>query len=555
MFFSLLALISLRAEYLGIDLGSQYFKMAESTLTGDARIVKSGSKVTTPAAVAIRSSRPLNYPLKPADFSDIQLRFGDAALNILKNNATLGYSYLPRVIGRYENETQFGNPKLNISSAMFSLALNQYIHHFNEVDGVTLVAPSYWTRMQMRQAITACELFQIPFISMVDDISAMAMLYGATRSKRCENNHHVLFVDVGFSGVRAYSATFSKISSSSYFANETSYFWSEKTGGYFFTKAVADEKKIPFNKAQKLLIRSSQNFNNLFSRELDEIKKVVSQAAEQARERSGEIDELQLIGGASVFPFVVEAIKSASNISQIHRDFNANEALALAAAYTSMAAKGVAARPVTTLLKRPNYNLTLKFNKAQKYCTRGGKCEATIKDSAVNLTKLTIVAPIEELPEGSREVMMKYRIRNETFSKEKANYQFNFQVPYPTIDRAYRCVGNDCEVVVWDGYLPNDHFLFEENDHFLRNYLVVLEEREKAEALIPTVDELLIKLAKYFDKSNEVVVEAKTEITEEMKEAYQKHLDTFESGAIRQMNEAQILKIVIELRNILKSLE
>ena len=51
---------------LSIDLGSEYFKMAQSSLSGEPQMVlNSNSAVTTPAAIAFRSSKNISKPIDP----------------------------------------------------------------------------------------------------------------------------------------------------------------------------------------------------------------------------------------------------------------------------------------------------------------------------------------------------------------------------------------------------------------------------------------------------------------------------------------------------------
>ena len=102
------ALFSICTAYLGIDLGSQYIKVAESTISGVPRILKdSNNKVSIPSAAALK--HPIDLLNVPSNLSDFYIKFGAAALPVLKKNPELGHEFLPRVIGR--NGSSFDTSK------------------------------------------------------------------------------------------------------------------------------------------------------------------------------------------------------------------------------------------------------------------------------------------------------------------------------------------------------------------------------------------------------------------------------------------------------------
>jgi hypothetical protein len=142
-----------------------------------------------------------------------------------------------------------------------------------------------------------------------------------------------LFVDVGAFSIKVYSAIFqyngtSPGKSDNALVKQTSYEWTENIGSRTFAEKYASVNNITIGKAQKKLITPGIELPD-FSRELQILNATVSRALKRA-ERELLIEELQVFGGGSLYPFIVDKIKRVVRLTPL-RDFDARGALALGA--------------------------------------------------------------------------------------------------------------------------------------------------------------------------------------------------------------------------------
>ena len=266
---------------LSIDLGSEYFKMAQSSLSGEPQMVlNSNSAVTTPAAIAFRSSKNISKPIDPESIFKYQIRFGKQAIKLLKKNSSLGFRYLPRLIGRSKN-TEFYTSNLANVTELFAISLHNLIGKHSYTDGISFVIPQFWTNEQRVAISAACSIVDLPVLTIVDDFTAISLLYGSLRNNKYRKSpKHILFIDVGSTSCKVYGARFvwNRDSTS---VRQTSAFWTEKCGGYYLSKALSESKQISFKKASKLLQQSQkEDILPYINNTLDELRKIIQSAVE-----------------------------------------------------------------------------------------------------------------------------------------------------------------------------------------------------------------------------------------------------------------------------------
>ena len=229
-------------EFVGIDIGSQFLKFAESSINGKAKMMRLSSEpVNLPAAVAMRSKNQSVFPPKTADdFRQIEFKYGSSALPILNRNPSSGFQYLPRTFGlNYSAIPEFMTSNLSDPETLFTVFFMDFVQNldFSENGGLVVALPFFWTPNQRHVVLRTCNIFKLPLISQVDDISAVSQLYSIYHSATFKNEtREVLFIDFGATTLESYSIHFfynsstTKNTPDSIFARNTASKWSEKCG-------------------------------------------------------------------------------------------------------------------------------------------------------------------------------------------------------------------------------------------------------------------------------------------------------------------------------------
>jgi len=449
------ALFSVCTAYLGIDLGSQYIKVAESTISGVPRILKdSNNKVSIPSAAALK--HPIDLLNVPSNLSDFYIKFGAAALPVLKKNPELGHEFLPRVIGR--NGSSLDTSKYLTATELFSLYILDFLFKYKNEAKIAVAIPSYWTPNQKRALSDSFDIFRIPIIGIMEDSIAISSLYSATKTHRYTNkSRNVIFVDIGATSVKVSAQTFIWYGNYS-IVNETANEWSEQVGGYFMAKKIAEKKGISIKKATKLLYQSnSDSLVQYLGEEMYEITRVIQTACLKMLDKvqslpnnTNEIDEVQLIGGASLIRFIPDLVKNATKFEKVSRDFNANEAIALGSVIAAEFKDGISKYPPSRLLPIPPYTMSVTCNITHAYCYKGTQCRSTIVEEGTNgCSVLKFVADPKEVPEGVDYVFTQYKltnISNYTFTSESKGY-FEMLIPYTKLNRVVWCTNGNCSLI------------------------------------------------------------------------------------------------------------
>lgn len=460
MIFVFLSVLSKSASIVSIDFGTEYMKMAQSTVAGEAIIFPNqNGKVMTPSAGALKTREPYQGPIPKEEVSYLNPKFGDQALSILKRNSTLGYQFLPRVIGRTPQENFSTSTVIN-ASALFTMFLKEYIGRSPYADGVVAAVPNHWVRDQHRHVLTALEINNFPFLTMIDDFSALCVLYGTLRHRRYHDKaKHVMFVDVGGTSIKCYSAIFTWSGEYS-MATQVTGKWSEKVGGHFLAKEVAEKKNISINKARKYLQTApTTEITKLLAFTLKDVFKVVHDAVVDAQ-KEAEIDEVQIIGGASQYKFITQLVKGATGKQILKRDFNANEAIALGAVYAGLNMKEELAYPTTYITKLPTSNITLTCNKTNIYCVKGKDCDDFLTENSTGCEKVVFNALPEDVPIGSSTILGEFRLINNSEiedeeERKKCIFAFEPRKPDAFLRSVVRCIEENCSVVEFEQLFPS----------------------------------------------------------------------------------------------------
>jgi hypothetical protein len=429
----------------GVDLGTEFVKAARSTVSGYELLSLPGTGVFTPAAVALKSSRALTFPLQAADLESVQVRYGADALPVLKRNPDSGYVFLPRAIGRAHGSTEFNGAAVANASALFGLFIQNYIRAIG-ADAFVLVVPSYWTPAQMSVCSRACRAFQLPLIALVDDMTALGLTYASQRSARLGRQPvHILFVDLGATTVKVFGIRF--INRQSYVAsNDTANFWSELTGVYFFAKAIAEKRSISVRRARKLLRQSEDPaVHSLYDRELSEIDGLIKRAMARATKVAGVIHEVQLIGGGSNILCVADRVRAAAGDVPVRRDLRAHEALAVGGLFAALSQREINPNIPIGFTKRPTCSVNLTCRQTHVYCLRGEFCRRAINETSSGCHQAFLDADPADVGAGVSPRLAAVELANLTEGEgPRPVGQFQLSSPEPLISGVRWCRGEEC---------------------------------------------------------------------------------------------------------------
>lgn len=554
---SILCCLSLK--FIGLDIGSQFYKIAESTSTNEVKIWTNPetNSVSNPTASALKFAVPHTAPYATSDYEDITFRMGRSALSTLKYNKTLGFEFTPRALGRAKEST-FYTSKVANSTEMFTLMLYNAIKKVVPFEAVAISVPSFWTRDQVAEVSEACRSFQMPLVAMIDDVTAVTTLYAALRLGRfTKKDRHVMFIDVGATSVKIYSAVFTHNNTEPTrefaFVNTTTNEWTEEVGGFYFARAIAYGKNITFRKANKLLLRTGGKGQEEYLENVLEIFKTYLGRAVNASKRVAPLDEVQLIGGASSYEFVVKLIKEVTGMP-IRRDFNANEAIAMGTVIAGMMVEEQSPYIETYVKKLSASSINVLCGTEMKaYCVQGQMCNEEVLFPSIErpCNEFALINNLRTLPEGANPILVKYSLKNPpTFTGEgNLTAKFIMRRPDPVVTGVEFCQGDDCQTSEVQLSSPPPDGYMEALD-FIRNYL---NSRDN-QGLRDSIRETLEKLVAYQQKVDKANVEATYPVTDDMKtiiaEANEaKELDDFKSldhDALKAMND-KLVKIVADL--------
>lgn len=429
-------------KYAAIDLGSQYIRIAISSNTkSPSMAVNEKNKVMTPAAIAFKLPSYSDDHMTMQEAEKAQIKIGEDAEKLIKSKPLSGARFLPRLIGR--EETDFAKiPKILNTTEMITIMLKKILlqPQYHDLESFAINVPNYYTLLQRNAIIQAINFLGAPFYGLIDDTSAIIQLYAIQFSKRfIYETHSVLFVDIGASAVRAYRIVFTATESTP-IGKQTSYEFSEKTGGISFIRKIAEEEHVSFNKAQKMLISGNKDYSDLLFDDLEEITKVVQDAID------GEIDEVQLIGGASRFPFVIETIQKLVGYTDVLKDMPMTDSIALGTIHVLTSVLNMSRFKLISVTKPPIYSAEVICGTTKStYCTHRKLCEENVILQNAFCKRITVIAHKDEICDGCSSILSQFELKNiSNFQRDPGdniNGLLVFQRPSPYLAGALWCSG------------------------------------------------------------------------------------------------------------------
>ncbi|KAK8838815.1 hypothetical protein M9Y10_032854 [Tritrichomonas musculus] len=562
MFLSFL-LNAVYCTVLSIDLGSEYYKMAQSSLSSEPQMVlNSNSVVPTSTAIAFRSSKNISKPIDPESIFKYQIRFGNQAIPLLKKNSSLGFRYLNRLIGR-ENKTEFYTSNLANVTELFAISLHNLVGKHSYTDGISFVIPQFWTNEQRVAISSACNIVDLPVLTIVDDFTAISLLYGSLRNNKYRKSpKHILFVDVGSTSCKAYGAKFvwKKDSTSVY---QTSAFWSEKCGGYYLSKLLSQSKNLSFKKASKLLQHSdTKEFLPYINDVLEELKRIISDAMLLSNKTSGPFDEVQVTGGASQYKFIVDTILSTTMLPKIQRDFNANEAYALGGVIAGLQSSDISIYSPVHVNRLPMFTINVTCgNATENYCIKNDKCTDYIVLNSTGCKTVQLLSPQEEVPEGTINLVAEYELVNiSNFSPledQQSQGILSMTSPDALVDKIIWCA-NQSEA---NCYPIDNHPYFRHKKEqelsklWASTYIEILKSKQRKAKLLEKVDSQL-KLLKQMILPKEGAPPNVNvfSVGEPYKDVFMERLEEYNSGKMHNWDEGEVLGAQEDLEEIMKNL-
>lgn len=530
--------------------------MAQSTIASEAKIVlNSNSQVSTPAAIAFRSSKSITKVIRPEDVFKYPIRFGQQALPLLKKNSSIGLRYINKVIGRY-TQTEFHTCQLANVTELSSVSLYDYISKHSHSEGLVFVIPQFWTNEQRVAIQSACNMANLDILTIVDDFTSISLLYGSLRNNKYRKKpKHVLFIDVGSTSTKVYGAKFSWSDDKSN-VQQTSAVWTEKCGGYYLAKALSQSLNISFNKATKKLSQS-HNTDLLphISDVLDEFRKTIQEAMNLSIQAAGPFDEIQVTGGASQYKFIVDVILTTANASYIQRDFNANEAFALGGVIAGLQMAEMNVYSPVYVKRLPMFDIEVECGDRVRYCTKNEKCEeVVITNSTCSTVKM--YAPQHEVPEGTLNIVAEYEMVNISNIKEGNNIHGFFQMTPPDalIESATFCTSpNEVQCKPISMYPYNRRKM--DNDYSKKwadSYIQLVKSKERKAKLLAKVDDQLKKLGSLLIPGPNVNQENVFPIDDNVREVFMERYNDFKAGKMHNWDEGEINGALEDLEEVFK---
>jgi hypothetical protein len=531
-----LASVASSDRFLSIDIGTEYLKIAESSVKGVPTILLNDQtrQVGTPSAIAFKSKRNFTRRIRPDDLGRFQIRFGTQALSQLRHNESSGIRFVPRVFGRSPSEFQtatLGHPNFFIAGV-----LHDYTSRHPGA-GYTFVIPEHWTNEQRRVLYDVCQLAGIAITTIVEDVTALCLLYGLEKSAKYERRpRHALFVDVGATSVKAYSAVFT-LQRGYTDVIQTGLSWSERIGGHLFVSAISAARGVGRRKAERLLLSeaASLDFGAVLSAELRELRRVIDDAIDHAT-RIFALDEIQIVGGASKFGFVREVIRAAARDIPVQREFNAQEALALGGVLAALTLSETNSFLPTYVRKVAAWNMTLHCGAEVLYCQRNLMCPTTLIVNSTGCDVIKIVGPPEHIADGLPEVLGEFRLKNlsaiDFAAGEEPHGEITLASPDPMLKAVKWCVGDKCwpvgfEVDRDEKYWEHYHVM----EAWTNRYMDIVGEEAQKMKHIDKIGVLLKKL-KYLLIPEYAAGKGVFPLAQEAKEQFVHLLNDYDQGKI-----------------------
>ena len=459
-------LFSIALNFYGVDLGSEYLKVAEPSLMGDPKMKLTPNGKNFRGAIAYRKPQFVEQFNSSASTSKAELRYGEQALKTLKSKPENGIAYLGRAIGRNES-SEFQTSKLLSARELMSIYLQNFVNQLPSKIPIVYAVPGYWTRQMKYELNEMSRDAEIQVQDIFEDSVAVASHYESIFYKKLMNtSKSVLFVDVGATSVKAYGYYFSP-ANGYVVANATGYSWSEKTGSYYFAKAISEAKKISMKKASRFFLqRKTNEYINDVKQPTEELIRVVKEAAQNLVSfisadslDDATIDEVQIFGGISRIDFISKVVQKAAGVDSIMHEFNPSEAIAKGIVSRIQMNEGETAYPPLQIYQKDEHQYYFKFHDTEyTYCTKEGACRDIVQIQNPVLDDQTIISLYttpEEVSQGAETQIMNVEllnISNVTLPKKYSSTRIELFMapPYPDVRGVRFCVDKNCYPIAID---------------------------------------------------------------------------------------------------------
>lgn len=502
----------------GIDMGSQFIKIGVfDSSTNEIRTVEVDSVTSIPAAISLKTTAPKSEHMNANDFKSSSVLVGRAAAKAVHKDPRSGLVYLTQATARVDDVLQ--TSKFLTPLEFMALFEYQVFHDLPQPDTIAVGVPYVLTAMQKARVMNTFRFGNLPIDGMNEDIYSISELYVNVRGDQLQEGvqRNVLFIDAGAGFFRCYVQNMTRAD-----GNVTSQTlaieWSEKASGMAFAKALADQTRLPEHEAQSMLRDFGADDADFATNQLAEIVRVIK----AAKDKVPQIDEVQVFGGCSKFPFVMAAIESAVGVKNrtnfesmgagadavndtVRRDFDPDRAvidglmLTIQRAYREDDAVKV---PIHTIL-RPAWTYFVNYgNQKEMYCQQGFNCRNPTLKYEKGCRLLNITLDPKTVPTGSPLIANVYRLLNLTlvpFDEANPGVVFlNFEFPYPSLRGAgFNKKGGNLTLIEIEPLMYNEHE-FASNFEFFKQIVDVTpsEDVQKTEQ-VNLIQSLIEKISEF----------------------------------------------------------
>jgi len=407
----LLYICFVSSSFLGIDFGTNFIKVAALLSSSKIEIVlNEQTKRKTPAMVSFKG----NYPITSENAANIQRRIGISAQKMLLSNSSSVIRGFTHFIGKKETDElksylkekhydfEIRNTRINGVEEYIAIAmlLEHMVQHSNRqnpnrlVQGVVISVPGFFTQSQREILIQAAELAEIRILRIIDEKEALSLLYALEKSSNyAYGPQKVVFIDMGASTTTISGFEFSNSETNGKNIpkiNELFYIWDDQLGGYDYDLRIAeylmneyhlesitqsllydaerikealslsDEVNISCESIGKRIIFTKDTFDYI-------CQSLYQRFSELLRSIPMKVDSIELIGGSSRISSLQDIIRN--NIGEYSRSLNADESIAIGAAYAAGSASGIfrMTKVETCLLSTHSINLVTNSKNISLY--------------------------------------------------------------------------------------------------------------------------------------------------------------------------------------------
>jgi molecular chaperone DnaK (HSP70) len=538
---SFFALIATR-DLLAVDVGSSFLKFARGNTTAQSIDPYSvpGAGSIVPSALAFTGSASDSF----------EVAIGQSALPFLASNTSSGYRHLPRLLGR--NSSAFTISP--IAGPLESLAilwaeLQSLIRTFPQF---VAAVPVYWTYGMRQALLDSLALGHAPLYAVVDDISALAMLYLREKGTVYRNERgrwFVVFVDIGDLSVKVYGIGLLTQGGVTC-AQQSRMFWSEDLGGYHFVRAVSKRLGVDFWAAEELISQEDEKAIEALMPELNELKKLVLLGFVEGR-----TSDVQVIGGGSLYNFVHKVITKAAGTIPVRSDFNARFAVAQGALeyayYQEQIKSGRVPESTRYLVVSAISNVSLVCSKSHPYCERGKSCLTSISDDGLcDIAKL--VATEDGIPKDVSTTIGSFQVSGLEDAPAGSRLKFQCKAEGPFILSAERCLAQNCDPVNVTLLSSSD---LDAKEVFVNKVMRAKLMKQQSQRLIDKIDALLEKVvAAIDDLVSDLKIEKMPENAEMMFTQVNDIRNKAMAGDLKKLNRMQLTTIATQLTQIAEAL-